>query len=39
MEIATVTLYKDGEKIIVNEQDAAAWTKAGWKPKPPAKKE
>jgi|GEM_PF-6126893 len=36
-KIETVTLFKGDERMIVNEADAAAWKKAGWKAKAPAK--
>jgi hypothetical protein len=36
--LPTVTIYKGKEKKIVNESDAAAWTKEGWSTEAPKEK-
>jgi hypothetical protein len=33
MIVPTVTLYKDGKHVIVNQSDAAEWNAKGWKAK------
>jgi hypothetical protein len=33
MIVPTVTLYKDGKHVIVNQSDASEWNAKGWKAK------